>query len=158
MGNPNPTCVVLGLGFEPDIALGLIEELEPAAVSIWRPTGHEADYSAKIAENNALLIEMLGGDDACVHYDVNDWYGLTNDLVLFLDRARDEFKPVIIPFGPKIFACSAIFSAICLGEEICVWRVSPVVFDEPIDRIPCGTVEFLGFRFGTKFSGDELFG
>ena len=118
-----PPCAVIGLGFEPGRAIGCLDYLEIPEVRLFVPFGPDQRFVREVLNANHLLIQE-SGENAVLPYSVlqpNDAYLKLESLVFGL---VNDFRPVLIPLGPKIFSVVAIVLAMRMSPRICVWRTS----------------------------------
>lgn len=142
-----PPCAVIGLGFEPGRALGSLDYLEVPEVRLFMPHGPDQRFDEAVRAANKLLIDEAGSD-LVFPYNVmqpNATYDKLHSLILGL---RAEFRPVLIPLGPKIFSAICIIIAIKFFPLVCVWRTSSGDHDVSGDKIPSGEVALFDIRFG----------
>jgi hypothetical protein len=137
---PGQGCgIILGVGYEPDLALGVIEELEASAVWIYRPKNDEKAYDDAIDEHNRGLFETVPPRNR-VRYSITDPYGLFVSLDQLAGLAKQDYRIIIVPFGPKIFALASVLVALSNYPDVGIWRVSGGPNLEPVDRVANGTV------------------
>jgi len=144
-----PISAVVGLGYEHDLALGTIEYLEPNAAWIFIPTGEDRRYDDAVNQANRDLRAVLS-DDRAMTYSVDvptRAYALVENLVYGLLQTS---RPVLIPFGPKIFCLICLLVARAYSPEITVWRVSGEALARPGDRKASGKVITLKTRFAKR--------
>lgn len=134
-----PLGIILGIGYEQDLALGVIEELEAADVWAFRPRDHDERYDQAINERNEGLFNEIP-PSKLIHYSLLNAFGLYMALDALVKLAKQDSRLIIVPLGPKIFALAS--SLVCLKHfpSIGLWRVSSGENLEPIDRIPVGTI------------------
>jgi hypothetical protein len=132
-----PVVLMLALGYEDERAVGAVEYLEPAYTWTFSPLGHDERYEQSVAEANASLelVEQLVGR---IPYRVFDPRGLGLALDEMVAGLRRWSRPVIVPFGPKIFSAMAIVVAMRNFPDVAVWRFSAREEDEPVDRQSAG--------------------
>ncbi len=134
-----PPCAIISLGFEPGRALGSIDYLEVPTVRLFMPRGPDERFGEAVDAANRLLIDEAG-NDFVFPYDVmqpNSTYAKLESLVSGL---LEEFRPVIIPLGPKIFSAISMVLAIKLFPRVCVWRTSAGTGEEMSDTVASGDV------------------
>jgi hypothetical protein len=134
-----PTAAVVGLGYEEDRALGALEYVEPGSVWAFKPVGIDPRYNVHVNEANTQLWERLSRS-RLINYRVDDPYGCftaLESLVYGLVRAA---RPVLLPFGPKVFALIGMCVAALHAPKVGVWRVSSGAHETPIQRKPSGQV------------------
>ncbi len=134
-----PCSAIFGIGYEAGLALGALEDLEPADAWAFRPTGHVSAYDRAINRNNADFLAELRPEHILT-YDVNAPLQLVANLESLVYGALDTRRIVIIPFGLKTFALAACLVALQHFPRVNIWRVSGGTFTEPINRLPNGTI------------------
>jgi len=135
-GASAPVDVVVGLGYEKGKALGAVEYLEPRNRWVYVPQSPESRYLDEVKKHNKHLIESRKGSVA--YYNVLsplDTYYSLRSLVEGIGR---DARPVLLPFGPKIFFAINLLVAMT-NEEASVWHVS-------------GESDEYGFRNPSRFS------
>jgi len=135
-----PTSLVLGLGYEPDRAIGAVEYLEPKEVVALEPISKEPRFTTAIVEANQQVMALK---PQIVRYRVERPYETVMLLDAVLASLERRSRPILLPFGPKIFALSSLLVA-KLHPTVAVWRVSPGAGEEPLQRYPNG--EIFGLR------------
>jgi hypothetical protein len=141
-----PPCAIVGFGYEADYALGAIEYLEPAEAWGFFPYGEDKRFDRAVEKANRDVVAMLGRE-RIQKYEVgnpSDLFGRLESLVYGI--AMDG-RSIIVPFGPKIFALSAILVSIRHSPSTTVWRVSGEQSGEPVDRTANGKVVALEAEF-----------
>lgn len=141
-----PITAVVGLGYEHDLALGTIEYLEPTNVWAFVPRGEDRRYDDAVNQANLNLKEILR-DERVMNYRVDApgrVYAILENLVFGLLQSS---RPVLVPFGPKIFSLCCLLIARIYAPQITVWRVSGETFAEPGDRKASGKIVTLQTRF-----------
>lgn len=128
----NPTAAIVGLGYEQDQALGIVEHLQANPVWLFSPASGEKRYEPAVSAANQLLLEELPPDHV-VKYNVEqpaDTFRLLDGMTRGLQH---DHNVVMVPFGPKIFVLCSLLAA-WRHTSSAVWRVSPGVGIEPHDR------------------------
>jgi hypothetical protein len=139
-GEPALPCgLVLGIGYEDDLAIGMIEELEAAQVWAFRPKDHDARYDAAIDERNRGLFTEISPSNL-IRYSIFDPYSVFTSVEGLIGLSKAEYRLIIVPFGPKIFAVASCLAALVHHPAVGFWRVSGGANLEPVDRKPLGTV------------------
>lgn len=136
-GTPS-TCIV-GLGYEPERAVGALEYLEPVGAWAFTPTGVDDKYDRSLERANETVWDA-NPRPVRVAYGVDQplWtYVQLESLVFGLKRLT---RPVLVPFGPKIFAALCLLAALAHQPETAVWRVSGGQSEQPVDRKAIGPV------------------
>jgi hypothetical protein len=135
--NPEkPPAAVLGLGYEQSRAIGIVDHLEiNNAAWAFIPKSPIPEYSVSVDVANESLYSMLQTEGRRLYYEVMDPGALFRELNALLDLLKQMYNPILIPFGPKIFALTGLLVA-SFHEDIGVWRVSSGLLEEPVDRAP----------------------
>lgn len=115
-----PVDVVVSLGYEKGKALGAVEYLEPNRRWIFVPHSPEIKFIKAVRAHNRELISISGG--VLIDYQVlqprETYFSLLSLVTGLLSNAR----PVLLPFGPKIFFAVSLLVAMSV-EEVAVWHV-----------------------------------
>lgn len=138
-----PVAAIVGAGYEPDKVLGVLEYIEPAQVWVWIPEGPDARFLAAIDTANEGLWENTPPQNR-ITYSVVQPYETFVKLESMCFGLLAHSRPVLVPFGPKIFALVAMLVACHWPDDISVWRVSGEQSEPPIDYKASG--EIVGIR------------
>jgi hypothetical protein len=133
---------IIGIGFEYDWALGALEYLEPETAWAFVPTGEDERFDHVVRKTNADLLSLLD-DDHIHYYHVNQpssCFTLVESLVYGL---KQNSRPILVPFGPKLFSLVCLLVAAIHEPLISVWRVSGDTESHPDDREASGKVILL---------------
>lgn len=134
-----PPSGIIGLGYEYDRALGIMEQLEVSPVWFFVPRGEDAKYDAANDKANADLYDIV--PRSCfIPYQVDNPAQCFYDLESLIHGIKHMSRPIIVPFGPKIFSLVAVLVGLAHFGEVAVWRVSGDKFTNPIDRIASGKI------------------
>lgn len=119
----DPVVGIVGLGFEPNLALGVSEYLDLTGVFAFMPFGHDEAYDAATAQANASLFL---GDTPCLRsdYDLRNPYNLYARLESLVYGLSGGQRIAIVPLGPKVFSLCAILVALNSPSPVAVWRFS----------------------------------
>ncbi len=142
-----PCGLILGIGYEEDLALGMIEDLEAGQVWAFRPKDHDSRYDIAIDERNRGLRDEIRSENI-IRYSVFDPYSIFVSVEALVGLARNDFRLVIVPFGPKIFSLASCLVSLRHYPEVGFWRVSGGVNQEPVDRKALGKTLGLRVLFG----------
>lgn len=157
-GEPElPASVIVGVGYEPDKVLGILEFLEPATVWVWVPHGKDERFLQAIMKSNDGLWDYVSPDRR-IEYGVLNPYETFVRLESLCYGLVRRTRPVIVPFGPKIFALLSMLVALHWPDELSVWRVSGEQAETPHDTEAEGTISGLRVEFALLDSvkvGDE---
>lgn len=119
-GPYRPVDVVVALGYEKGKALGAVEYLEPSRRWIFVPNSPETKFLRAVKTHNRELTSGEGGVQ--IDYEVlrprDAYFSLLSLVVGLLSEAR----PVLLPFGPRIFFAVSLLVAMTM-EEAAVWHV-----------------------------------
>ena len=141
-----PPCAVIGLGFEPGRALGCIDYLEIPEVRLFMPFGPDERFMSAVKQANRTLIGEAS-NISLLPYDILDAQGSYERLQSLILGLLPNYRPVIIPLGPKIFAAFSIVLAIELSPRVCVWRTSAGSGSEVTDRTASGEISSFQTHF-----------
>ena len=145
---PGVSCgLIVGIGYEEDLALGVIEELEAGAVWAFRPRNEDPRYDAAIDEHNQGLFETISRN-RLVRYWPRDPYALFIALDQLAALTKLDYRLIITPFGPKIFALAGCLVGLANFPDVGVWRVSAGPNLKPVDREVAGSPVGLRVSFG----------
>ena len=142
---------VVGLGYEPDLALGAIEFLEPTAAWAFIPKGEDRRYDDAVKDANRSLEAMLS-DDRSMHYSVDDPANVHASLETLVYGLVQRSRPILIPFGPKIFSLCCLLVARIYAPSVAVWRVSGETLARPGDREASGKIVTMKVHFVSSTS------
>lgn len=131
--------VIFGLGYEQDKAVGALEYLEPGVVWAFTPKGEDARYEDAMRAANETLWDLIPSSNI-VEYPVLDPFATFLQVESVSFGAMKAGRPVIIPFGPKIFSVCSLLAACLHYPAIAVWRVSSGALEPPNNRIASGSV------------------
>ena len=131
-----PVTSVVGLGYEKGKALGAVEYLQAnsAASFLFLPSSPEQRFRPKVERHNLALIKAVGPAKK-IDYDVImpvHTLLMMDSLVAAIKRSR---KPVLLPFGPKIFFALSVLVGLA-HQEAAVWYVSGEEDEPPENRAP----------------------
>jgi hypothetical protein len=133
-----PPAAIVGLGYEPNKAIGIVDHLEiNNATWAYYPLGPVPDYYQRVLEANRSLLNIIQADGRCHPYDLKDPAQLFHEMNSLVDTLKPHFNVILIPFGPKLFALVALLVA-TLHEDVGVWRVSSGSLELPVSRKPSG--------------------
>ena len=113
---------IVGLGYEKDKAVGAVEYLESLRTILFIPESSEEQYLDEVLRQNEYLIKSTSTRDQ-IYYDVENPVKIVLEIDAVLSGSYDKYKPILLPFGPKIFyACSLLVAMV--HPEASVWYVS----------------------------------
>lgn len=145
-----PPAAIVGLGYEPNKAIGIVDHLEiNNATWAYYPLGPIPEYYQRVLEANRSLVDIIQSDGRCQPYDLNEPAQLFSEINSLVDMLKPHFNAVLIPFGPKLFALMTLLVA-SLHEDVGVWRVSSGALEEPVNRRPSGHIISVTAHFRDK--------
>lgn len=145
-GGYSSTAAVLGLGYEQDQALGVVEYLQAGEVWTFTPNSPVSEYRPEVRRANGLLLSEIPPSHV-IEYDVCSPASVVATLESVVRGLSDDHSVVLVPFGPKIFVlCSLIVAA--MRQDVGVWRVSQGRYIEPQDRRASSVKVGLRLSFG----------
>ena len=118
-----PLGTLVGLGCEPGLALGALQYLEPDRVGAYRPVGIDQRFDEALVGANEYLDDIF--DVVNFGYQIDGPTVLRGKFEAVLNSMAEDFRMLVLPFGPKIFAWAAI-STVVFGEKsaVGVWTFS----------------------------------
>lgn len=138
-----PCGLVLGIGYEEDLALGVIEDLEAGAVWAFRPINPDARYDEAIETHNRGLFDVISLN-SLVRYSLDDPYALFASVEQLVALSKSDYRVIIVPLGPKVFSLASSLACLANYPEVGLWRVSAGPNLKPVERKPTG--ELVGLR------------
>lgn len=142
-----PPAAIVGLGYEPNKAIGIIDHLEiNNATWAFYPLGPIPEYYQSVLKANNSLLALIQTDGRCQPYDLNDPAQLFREMNSLVDTLKPHFNAILIPFGPKLFALIALLVA-SLHDEVGVWRVSSGSLEAAVSRKPSGHIVSISTTF-----------
>jgi hypothetical protein len=115
--------LLLGLGFEFGVSLGLLQQLEPDNAVIFVPEGVDHRYDRAVRTANFELDFGLG-NARVFPYQVSQPLSTFESLFSLSAVASMTHRVVIAPNGPKIFAALATVIALYRAPLVAVLRAS----------------------------------
>jgi hypothetical protein len=118
-----PAVAIVGLGYEPERALGAVEYLDAAEAWAFVPFGEDPRFDEKVMTQNSAFWETHSSL-AIRRYRVDEPIACIGDLDGLVSALLRDSRPIIIPLGPKMFSLAAMIVATWHDPEVTVWRVS----------------------------------
>ena len=144
----NPLSVVLGLGYEPDQAVGVLEYFDPSGSWAFVPLGADDRFLADVKQANVSLWDFhLLKKESFLNYPVDQPGLLYSEIRGLVDVLRRKSRVIIIPAGPKMFSAIAILVALELGDEVSLWRASSHDHIEITDTLPTDKLVQFDYKF-----------
>lgn len=144
------TCAVFGVGYEPDQVIGTIEYLEPGFVWAFVPDGPDPRFAQAVTVvNQPLWLDIPS--ECVVRYKIDEPFNTFVSLESIVYSLSRRHRPILIPFGPKMFTIQCLLAASIHSPAVAVWRISGGEAAEPEDREAAGDVYALRAIFsGTR--------
>lgn len=148
-----PVELIVGLGYEKGKALGAVEYIQPSHWRLFVPNSEEERFLFQVQKQNAELIDNTLADSR-FDYDVLDPIGQLSMLSSMLSEITKFSRPVLLPFGPKIFFAICLLAAM-RSPSVAVWHVSGEDVTPPAGRMPSGRAVYLSFTFARADSRES---
>lgn len=139
-----PVASIVGLGYEKGKALGAVEYLQSADWWVFVPTSEEAKYLRKVQMHNATILNGVRDQQRFV-YSVHSPLKVLTLLESLVASLVLTHKPVLLPFGPKIFFFCALLTAL-VHKRSAVWDVSGDIEAFRTDITPSSYVMCMQFE------------
>jgi hypothetical protein len=134
-----PIGLVIGLGYERDRALGVVEYIDPAVTWAFQTAeGKLAEFAGAVAAANRELMAIIG-KESVFRYRLDDFVGTAAAVNSLLQGATENYRVIVAPLGPKPFAIVAYLLSLSY-PGVDVWRVSSGPESAPQERIALGPV------------------
>ncbi len=118
-----PLSVIVGLGYEPELASAAIEYLDPSGTWVYVADSREPRFRAAAMEANSSIMHVVDRR-RIVDYDPAEPKKLFAEMLLLAETLAKQSRVVIVTGGPKIFGAIAMLIKLRVGDEVAVWRVS----------------------------------
>ena len=153
--NPDaPTSLVIGVGYESEKALGAVEYLDPAQIWCFVPTGEDGRYDADVESANETMWRSSPAAER-IPYSVSEPESTFISLESLVYGLSRNSRPILLPFGPKIFALCTFLVGIVHSPRVIVWRVSGGAYTDYRDCVASGKVISLPVIFESCKATDE---
>jgi hypothetical protein len=116
----NPIELVIALGYEKGKAIGAAEYLEPVDMWLFVPTSPEEKYLRQVQVYNKELLQERQTKQ--LEYEVLSPVDAYHSLLSLVRGMRTMARPILLPFGPKIFFGLSLLVAMAI-DEAAVWFV-----------------------------------
>jgi len=138
-----PAAAIFGVGYEQEKAIGCLENLEPQICWAFRTQDDGGGNYDIVTRANELLWQSVP-PQRVVEYSLRNVLDTFITLEAVAYGAMLSYRPVLIPFGPKIFFVSCLLVAVLHHPMIPVWRAVLVEAEPMQDRVATG--EILGIH------------
>jgi hypothetical protein len=116
-----PVAAIVGLGYEKDKALGAVEYIQSTDWWVFVPTSEETRYLKKVNEHNRTILKAVP-EKHRFEYSIHSPLLTVSQLESLVSSLFSTHKPILLPFGPKIFFfCSLLVSMV--HRNCSVWHV-----------------------------------
>jgi hypothetical protein len=146
-----PAGLILGVGYEYGVSLGVLNQIEPKWTLCFKPMSSDSRYDDAIRDAN------LGFDFGAQNVDTVD-YPLSSPAATFqyLENVAfgmlSNYRVIIAPLGPKLFALIAMLVAVKHFGLISVWRVA--ADQEPREAVSNGSVTSIIVDVHSRIRGE----
>jgi hypothetical protein len=140
-----PSTAIIGLGYEPDKAVGSCEYLEASQVWVFIPQGADPRFADSVLRANKSLLKVLP-ESRVIKYRLSQPVNCFRLLESIVYGASVKHRPVLLPFGPKLFAICALLVS-CLHQDVPVWRISSEQSGTPSDSLASGDISSMRCLF-----------
>jgi hypothetical protein len=137
--------LLLGLGFEYGVSLGLLEQLEPDHAIVFIPRGTDARYDSAVRKAN-FEFDFGLENVRLIPFQVNQPLAVFESLFSISAEASIAHRVIIAPNGPKILAALAIIVGLFRAPHVTVLRAS-LASGPPIHHVEAdGSIVSIDFR------------
>jgi hypothetical protein len=141
-----PSALVIGLGYERERALGILEYIDPAvAFAFYTEPAIDERYTACVVQNNRPLLDLLGRDKIFRH-PLSDLQRAASLLTSLYSALSEDYRVILAPLGVKPFSLLCLLLA-SRFLDVDVWRVSPGERGAMHVREPAGPILMLRADF-----------
>ena len=141
-----PLTVILGLGYEQDQAVGVVEHFDPSAAWAFVPNGEDSRFLQDVHNSNESLKDILD-KERMVEYYVSQPALLYSELRALADMLCKRSRVIMVPAGPKLFSAISILICLELGDEVSLWSASGHAANIPSDTLPAGRILSFEYKF-----------
>ena len=142
-----PIMLVIGIGYEPQLALSFLEYIEPAKVVVFEPSHHDREYTDAINRINRTFLKIVSNSPH-LNYNVYKPYLLFQDLESVIRGGSAEYRVQVAPYGLKLFVISSLLASAVNFPNVLVWHLnSETSLVDVGDRVPSGRLSGLAVRF-----------
>lgn len=139
---------VVGLGYERHKAMGAVEYLQTSDWWLFLPLSAESKFRTQVNKHNRLLCEATPKERQ-FEYDLHSPLKTLVVLETLVSSIKNSFKPVLLPFGPKIFFFLSLITSL-IHQDVSVWYVSGEADDPKTDRAASAHVIGLEIQFSPE--------
>jgi len=129
-----PLCVVLGIGLETGLSMGIISHLEPRLSYCFWGTGVDGRFDAAVKRAN-FDFEFMGFNTKTLRYHIPDPVGAYSILESVVYGLLRDYRVIVVPMGPKIFTFLSVLVGMTYLGDVSIWRAKHSRV-EPHDALP----------------------
>jgi hypothetical protein len=117
-----PLCVIFGVGIEAGLSMGIIDQLEPKlSYCFWgRSINPKFDRAVRRAN---FEFKFTGFNAETIDYQITDPMGAFSSLESLTYGLVKDYRVLIVPMGPKLFALLAGLLGMTYPGDVAIWRV-----------------------------------
>lgn len=141
-----PRSAVIGVGYEYELAAGVVERLETSDVWTFQPASADERYD-ELADTANQFLWLVVPRERRLRYRVERPLDVLINLESLVSGLARVSTPVLVPFGPKIFTLCCLCVGMIHNRNVEVWRVATSPSVVPMDRRADGLVVGLTVRF-----------
>ena len=136
-----PPIAIIGLGYEFDRAIGVLDYLDVdiSNAVLLVPRSIEQKYDHAVSKANRLLLDQVNANQI-VYYNLNSPEETLIRLNSIISSLSDDHRVILVPFGPKLINMISLIAAEMQPQDVTVWRVSGGKHELPVDRKPSKTI------------------
>lgn len=117
------TSIILGLGYEAAKAEGANEYFDAQETWVFFPESPVIDFDKEVNKNNRQLIDRARREGRLVPYKVDVPSESLFHLLSLVQDLATRANPLILPFGPKIFAAISLLIAV-VNPSVGIWHAT----------------------------------
>lgn len=123
MADPElPIVALVGVGYEEQRGLGVIEFLEASKAWVLVPHGFDSSFDQEVELANSVLLTRM--EDRRINYDPADPGKLFRAVQSMAHSLRTEYRVIMVPMGPKILSACCMMVSLMSDDVDAVWRAS----------------------------------
>lgn len=150
-----PTALIVGLGYERDRALGLVEYVDPATCfGLITDPPIDPKYLNVVLENNSAFLDCI--QTQLIRHPLNDLQLMSSVLLSLYSGLRDDYRLILAPLGVKPFSLICLLLSLRFGD-VDVWRVTSGIKAGTPERTALGPVLTLKVVFSSTTFGESEF-
>lgn len=137
-----PSALVIGLGYEKERALGLVEYVDPAVTYVfYADPALDSRFLDAVLRNNAALLSVTPRKQIIAH-PLLDLQRTVDLLVSLWSGLQEEYRVILAPLGLKPFSLFCLLLG-AVHANVDVWRVTGGTKSLVHDRKPSGDLLIL---------------